>query len=369
MLPKSESPDLSPIPEFERDDVYWLPKGDIIVTARGVGFKFNSTVLSRHSSVFQDLFYRAKAVATSQSVLHCPVVRLDDSAQAFRCVLDFLMTQREVAEERSTDPFELAYWQIRMSLKYRIHPLFVAATERLERLRLTDEFLLYCASVNLQPSPVNVKHAIIGLNLVRMVRRPSLLPTALIACAQFTPEELVKPVTLSDGTRLSLPKEDLAHCLEAPRILRDATVDVALRVFALPASAQCTRRDSGLCEEGLRRLSFRRLDDNLKPQPLGKQPFRLWSIDLARLPDPYRLCSRCADMVQEREREIMRAKWAELPCLLDVVAPGWPGSTCSRHCVNPSDSNVCEFDMDAEGESDPEDSEPPTPSEDSRFDD
>ncbi|KAI0364038.1 hypothetical protein BV20DRAFT_57493 [Pilatotrama ljubarskyi] len=346
--------DISPS-KLEKDELYWLPKGDtIVVTRDAVGFKITSSVLSRHSSVLQDLFYRARSIATSRSVLLDPVVRLDESGEAFRCVLDFFMAPQRPTKERARDPFELAYWQIRMSLRYRIHPFFMAATEKLDRLELTDELLLYCASVNLQPPPVNVKHAIISVNLVRMVRRPSLLPAALIACAQFTPQDLAGQVRLSDGTSISLPHEDLARCLEAPRILREATADVALRVFALPASAQCTRRGSGLCEDGLRRLSFRRLDDNLEPQPPGRQPFRLWSIDLARLPDPYRLCPRCAEMVQKRERDILRAKWAELPCLLDVVVPGWPESECSRHCVNPSEANVCELDLDADGESDEE---------------
>ena len=57
----------------------WMLYGDIILQAESTQFRVNRDILSKHSSVFQDLFLLPQPVG-EELVEGCPIVQLADSA-------------------------------------------------------------------------------------------------------------------------------------------------------------------------------------------------------------------------------------------------------------------------------------------------
>lgn len=70
---------------FTRDEKYWFEDGNIILSARNVGFKVYKGLLAEHSAVFRGMFVVAQgAHAAGEQADGCPVVPLDDSPDDLR---------------------------------------------------------------------------------------------------------------------------------------------------------------------------------------------------------------------------------------------------------------------------------------------
>lgn len=70
---------------FTRDEKYWFEDGNIILSARNVGFKVYKGLLAEHSAVFRGMFVVAQGAHTAgEQADGCPVVPLDDSPDDLR---------------------------------------------------------------------------------------------------------------------------------------------------------------------------------------------------------------------------------------------------------------------------------------------
>lgn len=71
----------------------WLEDGNIILHAENTQFRVHRSVLSIHSTVFQDMFGIPQPQG-EPTIDGCPVVHLSDSAQDVKLLLDALYKRR-----------------------------------------------------------------------------------------------------------------------------------------------------------------------------------------------------------------------------------------------------------------------------------
>lgn len=67
---------------IERDGTYWLP-GDIVLIARGIGFRVHMDKLAGSSNIFQELFANSQP---DEVIENCPVMVVDDDPDHWRAV-------------------------------------------------------------------------------------------------------------------------------------------------------------------------------------------------------------------------------------------------------------------------------------------
>ena len=74
----------------KRDDQYWLEDGNLVLLAGQTAFRIDKGLLARQSIVFRDMFV-ASHPATGLTCDGCPIVRLSDSPEDLRALLQALM--------------------------------------------------------------------------------------------------------------------------------------------------------------------------------------------------------------------------------------------------------------------------------------
>ncbi len=124
-----------------------------------------------------------------------------------------------------------------------------------------------------------------------------------------------------DGVLEALRREDIERCV----LLREALVErsawMAARLFAGEASADCRGAD-GQCDARISETNIAVLyedagDEWLRADPLGE--FMRSRIDRMELERGRGICGICAGMLCERDRELRRELWEEMPVLLARV--------------------------------------------------
>ncbi len=74
----------------KRDYQFWLEDGNIVLLARQTAFRIYKGLLARQSVVFRDMFV-ASDPGTGPTFDGCPAVRLSDSPEDLRALLQALM--------------------------------------------------------------------------------------------------------------------------------------------------------------------------------------------------------------------------------------------------------------------------------------
>ncbi len=75
--------------DITHDKHFWFDDGNVVIVARGMGYKVYKGLLAAQSPVFHDLF--ASASHAEEVYDGCPVVRLSDSPQDLQCLLPYLL--------------------------------------------------------------------------------------------------------------------------------------------------------------------------------------------------------------------------------------------------------------------------------------
>ena len=75
--------------EITRDEKLWFDDGSIILIARDTAFRVHAGVLSRESTVFQNMIENMKEMK-SERMYDCPVMRISDTAMDLRFLLSVL---------------------------------------------------------------------------------------------------------------------------------------------------------------------------------------------------------------------------------------------------------------------------------------
>lgn len=84
---------------MERDPDLWFGDGSIVVVAQGTGFRVHTSLLSRASPIFRDVFALPRPAADSvnaDTVQGAPVIRVSDCAHDMRCMLHAIYDRKYV---------------------------------------------------------------------------------------------------------------------------------------------------------------------------------------------------------------------------------------------------------------------------------
>ena len=73
----------------------WMDDGSIVLQAENSQFRVHRSMLSRHSSVFRDMF-SVPQPTDEKNIEGCPVIYLPDSAEDVSCLLSALYDHQQV---------------------------------------------------------------------------------------------------------------------------------------------------------------------------------------------------------------------------------------------------------------------------------
>ncbi|KZT67615.1 hypothetical protein DAEQUDRAFT_758038 [Daedalea quercina L-15889] len=218
----------------------------------------------------------------------------------------------------------------RLSHKYQIDHLREAYLRRMQSCFGTD--LDTWRAVNGQGSPVMKfcnADAIAAVNIARLTRTDSMLPSALHQCCQLDPEHLVGGIPCLNGTREYLSPHDMTRCIHGRQRLLQRAIIIILDLFdPSQPSLQC---GSDQCQLILETLRSGRIEANLPQILIGEAMdymiHQRWISDLWMHGN---LCKSCGDALCEAVRKECGRLWVELPWLLGLESPtDWPDESDS----------------------------------------
>lgn len=67
---------------------FWFTDGSVVIVAENQAFKVHSTLLSRHSAVFEERFDELHALEAPEIYEDCPVLRVEDEEDKLALLLD-----------------------------------------------------------------------------------------------------------------------------------------------------------------------------------------------------------------------------------------------------------------------------------------
>ncbi|PIL28389.1 hypothetical protein GSI_09540 [Ganoderma sinense ZZ0214-1] len=220
---------------IRRDSEVWFEDGNIVVIAQNTAFRIHKSVVSVHSSVFRDLFSIPQPSLTVDGVNvsfdGCRVVRVSDTSYDFRELLRAIYYGgvSNVHPDQAM-PFPVLAALGRLSHKYQLDQLLAGVIRRMKDTFTTQldvwdptQASGFCSAgsslrleLELEPSD-----AIEALNLIRLLDRPEMIPTAVFGCCQESLALLLQGTTRrGDGvTAERLSPSDLELCFKVERKL------------------------------------------------------------------------------------------------------------------------------------------------------
>ncbi len=187
------------------------------------------------------------------------------------------------------------------------------------------------------PPGLEFPHAIGLLSLARLTNAHLLLPLIIMSCTMIEDADIfVNGWRRDDDIKIRLKGKDLAVCVAAERRMVIRAIDNAGMVYMVEVAQAC--RSRGSCEDALQWLNawHARM---VGRSPRWHDPLKLvWAPTVAAkaFSGPwkhFRLCKHCSGMLERRQDGILRRTWKDLPCILTVRVPGWPGD-CPVHCFD-----------------------------------
>ncbi|KAI0776605.1 hypothetical protein BD413DRAFT_645046 [Trametes elegans] len=324
---------------IEPDYTYWLSSGNIVLlTVTNVAFKVHWVPLAERSPVLLQAFLsRPERAFLGNSGQSYELLRIGENPRLLKRLLRFVFTPSLPDPEHLTD-VEQAYWDVLVAVKYKVAGMIDSHRQTLSRFLEKDPHKYFV--VGQRAMHITPVQAIIMLNIARLLRDPSLMPSAIVACAMLPAPDLMSHVTLqADNSTLFVPRDELRICIGAREKLLQASICNGRRIFQPLPSPDCTRRESGRCRRNLARLTLRLLTQIDDREVVGLQPFRVKFGDSDMLPPQYELCWPCREMVGMRAVNVYFELWEDAPCILDLVVPGW--NLCGRHCQSPTPAARC----------------------------
>ncbi|KZP13135.1 hypothetical protein FIBSPDRAFT_753926, partial [Athelia psychrophila] len=287
--------------------------GNVILQAEGTQFKVHRGILAESSSVFKDMFgFPQPPEAYTEVVEGCPVVRVSDSAQDMKIVLQAIFQMKYVT---GGDGLSLTVLSAFVTLggKYDIRRLHMEG-----KRKLYQEFPTVLQEMDLIKSWSFVqtdKDHSTWIHLAQLARKERLLlilPYLLYRCIfYYSAMELLGGILNEDGSRSRLAAEDQLVCLAAHRPVFLAQAGTTFEwIYDLDTlSSKCI--NPATCD------NFRlRLLVSFLPVP-SVAGLTSWHADIYTED----LCTHCAEVAERRHEEGRQKFWEELPGLFGL--PPW----------------------------------------------
>ncbi|KAM5544049.1 hypothetical protein V8D89_002235 [Ganoderma adspersum] len=307
----------------------WFESGDVVILAGYVAFRVHKDVLSDSSTVLADMLSSLAVSEESdrEELEGCPVVRLEDSVHDVKHLLRVLYNgidrDDDVEPDRQAGCADLAS-DARMAQKYKLHVRMEAYC--IFRHHFPSTFAEWEV---LSDSHLSAEDAVEAINVFRAIGDDDTTTAHMrvvlysIACSGSLPyRALLRRTRRRDGVLETLRKEDVERCALLREALVEKSVWMAARLFEGEASVDCRGADDQ-CDV---RISETRTaiiyDDDSDDEWVGADPlgeFMRSRIDSMELERGRGLCGICAGMLCERDRELRRELWEEMPILLARV--------------------------------------------------
>ncbi|KAI0365150.1 hypothetical protein BV20DRAFT_1004670 [Pilatotrama ljubarskyi] len=330
-----EEPSVTSVQEekaIARSTRFWFDDGNVVIVANGsMAFRIHRGVLSRHSSVFRDLFELPQPDG-GLVMDGCPVVHISDPPLDLSRLLQALYDGARIFKLGERLHFEFVAALVELGHKYNIEHVKAEGLNRMKTcfchswsaLQSTAKFLtinlndgakepgLVSSSLMAVPS----KDAIRAVNLVRLVDQPSMLPVAFFLCTLLPIQRLLSGSELSNGAVETLSQEDLARCLEARRTFALRAFKARERLWTTPGSDRCLhdRHCMGTI------VARGRAEQQSRNVNLEYHAFMTRESIIRRLDG---LCEECIKALLARQTEEMRLIWEQLPPDLGLEIPEW----------------------------------------------
>ncbi|KZT72335.1 hypothetical protein DAEQUDRAFT_31522 [Daedalea quercina L-15889] len=242
---------------FARDEEIWFADGNVVLVTQRRAFKVYQGLLAHASEVFRDLFTIPQP-ASAETFDGCPVVRLSDHPEDLRHLLRVVFYGQRYYSSEVRLEFAVVAALVRLSHKYQLDYLRDAYLARVKTCFSTD-FDTWRTTSRDHGSPVmklRNEDAVTVVNIARLTRIDSMLPSALYRCIQMDPKRLLR-LSL-DGISEHLSLEDILKCIRGGQLLLQKIVASNMDIFNLLDSAlQC-----GIikCRNNLEKIRQQRLD-------------------------------------------------------------------------------------------------------------
>ncbi|KAH9842444.1 uncharacterized protein C8Q71DRAFT_203514 [Rhodofomes roseus] len=315
-----QSPSHESRPDANRSmekSAYWFADGNVILQAGDRGFRIHTSLLSRHSVFFRELF---ELPQTSPEMIDgCVVVQVHDPPGDIEILLSALYdgcTFNVGAKNRL--PFSTVACLIRLGHKYQMESILTGAISRLK----TCFPALYadaCMLRNRRSSYMSFKDedAVAVVNLARLTQTGIVLPGALFVCALLPNELLLHGVPRGDGTMERLAPEDIVRCLNG----RECLVRAARTRFEwllledMYTSDDCSQEEE--CQPAMERMA----KDIARQGLLSNIDFL--NVMLAGQHETNNMCVSCRQMLDDDDNNVCVYIWSNLPEYMGVPVKDW----------------------------------------------
>ncbi|KAH9835446.1 uncharacterized protein C8Q71DRAFT_710409, partial [Rhodofomes roseus] len=225
-----------------KDRNIWFDGGTVVLVADNIAFRLHKGLLSEFSAYFGRLFDEPQPAAPTEGFDGAQVVRLTDKAEDIARLLRLAIhgSKRLQASERVDFPL-VASW-IRMGHKYERQDICAKAMERLVSFFSDNlkEWLVAHASYGTPLISVMPEEAVGAVNLARLTGTLTILPSALYMCCQLSSKDLLRGVTLSDGTIEKLNEGDVERCFDAREEVMRQNINSMLRLWQPDTARACS---------------------------------------------------------------------------------------------------------------------------------
>ncbi|GJE90726.1 hypothetical protein PsYK624_068700 [Phanerochaete sordida] len=291
----------------------WYPDGTVVLQAGFMRFRVYKGVLSKHSSVFADMFAMPQPVEAG-AYEGCPLVVIHDSEEDTRAFLHALHSPD--VPRAFIDDERLALTLLRMSHKYAAHKLRTTLLRALEPCFPT-QLVDWEARLRTLPerTAFTTAGAIVQFANIAELAAPHLLPAAILAlvpfCAHSSGEH---PFGLATFRGVPVkPEHRLVRAVVQAREALDAVArtEVYLEIFN-PGNPDCVALEG--CDAARANAIAALADaDGLI------SPFAHTKSEPGWRPEMF--CGTCRARLERRFASGLRSEWKRLPERLAL--PGW----------------------------------------------
>ncbi|KAI0089236.1 hypothetical protein BDY19DRAFT_906140 [Irpex rosettiformis] len=314
--PKIRRTEAPQIPGHESVN-YYFDDGNVIIFAPNTRFRVHQGVLSKHSSYFRDIF-AALPVDGGETLDECPVVRVEESPQTVKWLLDTMYDGADCAILKMRNKITLSQLVniFRAGDKYNAQHLRKAALHRLRVLFPAD--LQEWAPFDERKKIANiVESGDLGQRLIELTK-------VLVLIRDFPELKKILPLVLYTGCQLPItvlsgsgkhpawPKRSSGTtgyknlCLLAIPTL----VERRLEVFSALATPVAH------CQEALLTITYHvLLSGNITARPCALEDIIPW----CKLhPSWDELCRPCAKTVEDNVNSLRLEVWSDLETIFGI---------------------------------------------------
>ncbi|KAI0351202.1 hypothetical protein OH77DRAFT_1430000 [Trametes cingulata] len=306
--------------DFEHDEEFWLPDGNLILVAGNKGFRVYRGLLGSQCEIFRDMFSSSNP-DIGQRYDDCPVVPLADSPEYLRYLLRVLLPTTHPSffnhgpAGRCVSFHEVSAI-LRLAHKYGIADLEQQAlcALRTRYVKSFKEFERDTYSENIDFFQI---HAIGAVNYARLTGALDILPFAMYECCTLG-GSIVDGWKREDGTVERLAHADLKRCLDGREVITHEAVRLLFRIFHPAPSAKCTAAKK--CGKGIAAVLARM---GCSENAVSTEVFDTWANAMPEDIKAYGICGSCEGMLLEHDRAERKKLWQQLPTFFALDIEDW----------------------------------------------